>query len=115
MSAAFAAQVSDDLALCPRFEFNMYSYESDLLIGAEWWQRENEGENQSSSDAANKNKSSQGEVNGIVKATIGTSRGITILWEGRYGKTLFSLGLIADLTSKISPIRSIGLQFQYFS
>ncbi|RIA84071.1 hypothetical protein C1645_784956 [Glomus cerebriforme] len=116
MSAAFAAQVSDDLALCPRFDFNMYSYESDLIIGAEWWQRErNEIEGQSSDDAANKNISSQGEVNGIVKATVGTSRGVTLLWEGKYGKTLFSLGLIADLTSRISPIRSIGLQFQYFS
>jgi len=118
MSAAFSAQVSDDLALCPRFDFNMYSYESDLIIGAEWWQREKseiEGENQSSNDAVNKIIFSQGEVNGIVKATVGTSRGVTLLWEGRYGKTLFSLGLIADLTSRISPIRSIGLQFQYFS
>lgn len=117
MSAAFAAQVSDDLALCPRFDFNMYSYESDLIIGAEWWQREKsdiECENQSNDDTVNK-MVLQGEVNGIVKATVGTSRGVTLLWEGRYGKTLFSLGLIADLTSKISPIRSIGLQFQYFS
>jgi len=71
--------------------------------------------NQSSNDAVNKIIFSQGEVNGIVKATVGTSRGVTLLWEGRYGKTLFSLGLIADLTSRISPIRSIGLQFQYFS
>jgi mitochondrial distribution and morphology protein 10 len=118
MSTAFAAQVSDDISLCPRFDFNMYSYESDLIIGAEWWQREkneSENENQSSNDTASENISSQGEVSGIVKATVGTSRGITLLWEGRYGKTLFSLGLIADLTSRISPIRSVGLQFQYFS
>ncbi|CAG8446852.1 11973_t:CDS:2 [Funneliformis caledonium] len=113
MSAAFAAQVSDDLALCPRFEFNMYSYESDLMIGAEWWQREHERESESNDDTVN--KSSQGEVTGIVKATVGTSRGITLLWEGKYGKMLFSLGLVADLTSRISPIRSVGLQFQYFS
>ncbi|GBB90768.1 hypothetical protein RclHR1_17830001 [Rhizophagus clarus] len=118
MSAAFAAQVSNDLALCPRFNFNMYSYESDLIIGAEWWQREKsdiECENQSNDDTVNKITFLQGEVNGIVKATVGTSRGVTLLWEGRYGRTLFSLGLIADLTSRISPIRSVGLQFQYFS
>jgi distribution and morphology protein 10 len=118
MSTAFAAQVSDDIALCPRFDFNMYSYESDLVIGVEWWQREKieiEGKDQSSENVINKNIPLKSEVSGIVKATIGTSRGITLLWEGRYGKTLFSLGLVADLTSKLSPIQSVGLQFQYFS
>ncbi|RHZ72825.1 hypothetical protein Glove_238g7 [Diversispora epigaea] len=107
MSAAFAAQVSEDLSLCPRFGFNMYSYESDLMIGAEWWQREKIEED--------KNQNSKGEIQGVVKATISTEQGIKLLWEGRYGKTLFGLGLVADIKSGISPIRSVGLQFQYFS
>ncbi|CAG8609369.1 476_t:CDS:2, partial [Acaulospora colombiana] len=105
MSAAFAAQVSNDLSLCPRFGFNMYSYESDLMIGAEWWQREKIDET----------SNSNGEIQGVVKATISTNHGIKLLWEGRYGKTLFGLGLIADLKPGLSPIRSVGLQFQYFS
>ncbi|CAG8447165.1 8308_t:CDS:2 [Diversispora eburnea] len=107
MSAAFAAQVSEDLSLCPRFGFNMYSYESDLMIGAEWWQREKIEED--------KNPNSKSEIQGVVKATISTEQGIKLLWEGRYGKTLFGLGLVADIKSGLSPIRSVGLQFQYFS
>ncbi|CAG8433833.1 9596_t:CDS:10 [Ambispora gerdemannii] len=82
MTAAFAAQVSDDLALCPRFYFNIYSYEKVL---------------------------------GVVKATIGTSKGVCLLWEGRYGRSLFSMGVVADLTSHSSPIRSVGLELQYFA
>ncbi|CAH1766986.1 304_t:CDS:2 [Entrophospora sp. SA101] len=102
MSAAYVAQVSDVLTLCPRFDFNMYSYESDLMIGGEWWQRKKP-------DERNDETSKQlGDINGVVKATIGTSK-------GKYGNILFSLGLIADLSSRLSPIKSVGLQFQYFS
>ncbi|CAG8519285.1 15018_t:CDS:2 [Acaulospora morrowiae] len=105
MSTAFAAQVSKDLSLCPRFGFNMYSYESDLMIGAEWWQREKSDET----------SNSNGEIQGVVKATISTEKGIKLLWEGRYGRALFGLGLIANLRPRSSPIHSVGLQFQYFS
>ena len=40
ISTAYAAKLGNDLALCSRFEFNAYSYESDLSIGAEWWLRQ---------------------------------------------------------------------------
>jgi distribution and morphology protein 10 len=39
MSAAYAARASRDLALCSRFDFNIYSYESEWTMGAEWWLR----------------------------------------------------------------------------
>ncbi|CUA69062.1 Mitochondrial distribution and morphology protein 10 [Rhizoctonia solani] len=39
MSAAYAARTSRDLALCSRFDFNIYSYESEWTMGAEWWLR----------------------------------------------------------------------------
>ncbi|CAG8532434.1 10871_t:CDS:2 [Paraglomus occultum] len=110
MSAAFAAQVSDTLALCPRFDFNMFSYESDLMIGCEWWQKvKRETENNAGDGKA------KDDVQGIVKATFGVAKGIKFLWEGRYGKLLFSLGLVADLRSRLSPIQSVGLELQYFS
>ncbi|KAG8727504.1 Mitochondrial distribution and morphology protein 10, partial [Ceratobasidium sp. 428] len=35
MSAAYAARASRDLALCSRFDFNIYSYESEWTLGAE--------------------------------------------------------------------------------
>lgn len=39
ISSAYAARVSRDLSLCSRFDFNVYSYESDWSLGAEWWTR----------------------------------------------------------------------------
>lgn len=39
ISGAYAARVSRDLSLASRFDFNVYSYESEWSIGAEWWQR----------------------------------------------------------------------------
>jgi distribution and morphology protein 10 len=39
VSGAYAARVSRDLALCSRFDFNVYSYESEWTMGAEYWLR----------------------------------------------------------------------------
>lgn len=39
MSGAYAARVSRDLALASRFDFNVYSYDSEWTMGAEWWMR----------------------------------------------------------------------------
>ena len=39
ISTAYAARVSRDLSLCSRFDFNVYSYESEWTMGAEWWIR----------------------------------------------------------------------------
>ncbi|KAG8953740.1 Mitochondrial distribution and morphology protein 10 [Tulasnella sp. 424] len=39
LSTAYAARVSRDLSLCSRFDFNIYSYESEWTMGAEWWMR----------------------------------------------------------------------------
>jgi distribution and morphology protein 10 len=37
LSTSYAAQVTPRLALASRFGVNVYSYESDLSIGGEWW------------------------------------------------------------------------------
>ena len=39
MSGAYTARVSRDLSLSSRFDFNVYSYESEWTMGAEWWLR----------------------------------------------------------------------------
>lgn len=37
LSTAYSAQISPHLALSSRYGVNVYSYESDLCIGGEWW------------------------------------------------------------------------------
>lgn len=37
VSTSYAAQVTPHLSLASRFGVNVYSYESDLCVGGEWW------------------------------------------------------------------------------
>jgi len=39
ISTAYTAKISRDLALSTRFDFNMYSFESEWTMGAEYWVR----------------------------------------------------------------------------
>lgn len=39
IAGAYAARVTQDLALCSRYDFNVYSYDSEWTMGAEWWIR----------------------------------------------------------------------------
>lgn len=41
LSTAYAARMTRDIVACSRFDFNVYSYESELTIGAEYWLRSN--------------------------------------------------------------------------
>lgn len=37
LSTAYAARMTRDIVACSRFDFNVYSYDSDLTLGAEYW------------------------------------------------------------------------------
>jgi len=39
ISTAYTAKVSRDLVLSTRFDFNVYSFESEWTMGAEYWVR----------------------------------------------------------------------------
>lgn len=39
LSTAYAARMTRDIVACSRFDFNVYSYESELTLGAEYWLR----------------------------------------------------------------------------
>ncbi|KAH7343333.1 mitochondrial distribution and morphology protein 10 [Rhizoctonia solani] len=145
MSAAYAARASRDLAMCSRFDFNIYSYESEWTMGAEWWLRraagkrlvgaqqvEKEGNNSNiepvilddmappgqdtpSPFPTNSAPTLGGDVTGVVKARISTSSDVSLMWEGRIRNMLVSLGVVSDLTNRSKPIKSIGLELAYFS
>jgi len=69
ISGAYTAQVNQDLSLSSRFEFNVYSFESDWTMGAEWWLRsppEGEGVNGTGSQTMR-------DVHGVLKARASTS------------------------------------------
>ncbi|CAK5275751.1 unnamed protein product [Mycena citricolor] len=113
ISSAYSSRVSRDLSLASRFDFNVYSYESEWTMGAEWWMR-------SRADADSEDESpltsrESGQVRGVLKARASTNRDVALLWEGRVQQTLVSVGVVSDLSNSAKPIKAIGLELSYFS
>ena len=85
ISGAYAARVSRDLSLASRFDFNVYSYESEWSLGAEWWQRRGIvrgpppepsglGEEHAPSPSSSPSMAELAdEVQGVVKAKVSTT------------------------------------------
>ncbi|KAF5393969.1 hypothetical protein D9757_000201 [Collybiopsis confluens] len=113
ISGAYSARVSGDLALSSRFDFNVYSYESEWTMGAEYWlRRQNDWDGDVLTLEASKR-----QVHGVVKARASTSNDVAVLWEGRMRNMLISLGVVADFSShgRVKPIRAMGMELAYFS
>ncbi|KAF7731741.1 Mitochondrial distribution and morphology protein 10 [Apophysomyces ossiformis] len=115
MSTAYATQVSKELALCSRFDFNIYSYESDLALGLEYRTKSKPSVAVKEDGIVTLESERTEQLEGLIKARIGFVEGLALMWEGRFKNTLFSLGLTADLSNGTNPIRTIGLEVQYFS
>jgi distribution and morphology protein 10 len=61
LSSAYAAQVSPTIALSTRFGVNVYSYESDLCVGGEWWVGRRRGKQDTDSSLAPEGPRLEGE------------------------------------------------------
>lgn len=92
MSGAYAARVSRDLALCSRFDFNVYSYESEWTMGAEWWMRRRPSKSLSEADDVAPLPLAVApepwqDVRGVVKARASTSNVRAAFWTVYYSST----------------------------
>ncbi|ORZ13434.1 hypothetical protein BCR41DRAFT_387248 [Lobosporangium transversale] len=141
VSSSYAAQVHPDLGLCSRFDFNLYSYDSELTAGFEWWIRESKKSSTAVVVAAAQEKDDipfpktvgmpdlpatvattetkeKQPVIGVIKARLGVQSGLAIMWEGRFNKLLFSLGFVGHVFSPHTQdpiVKTVGLEIQYFS
>ncbi|KAK4978301.1 Mitochondrial distribution and morphology protein 10 [Elasticomyces elasticus] len=105
LSSTYAVKAGRNLALCTRFDFNFYSYESDVQIGMELWRmRKPDAE----SDWARKmlrpdwalaERIDRGDesVNGVLKARVDQNWKIGVLWESRIKELLVGIGAGFDL------------------
>ncbi|KAG8836224.1 5'-3' exoribonuclease 2 [Serendipita sp. 399] len=111
ISAAYASQVSQDLAVCSRFDFNAYSYESEWTIGTEWWVRKQIQDGAQDLEPASQLASRRNEaLQGVLKAKISTNYDISMYWQGRLAHVLVGVGVISDLRNRTRPIRALGLE-----
>lgn len=96
-----ASQVSRDLSLSTRFDFNVYSYESEWTMGAEWWLRRSRSKPVSDGTADDTSALSEAhispyDVTGVVKARASTSN------------VGFFLCIHHDLVRDLSPNLSVS-------
>ena len=119
LSSSYAVKASPSLALCSRFDFNVYSYESDLQIGMELWRRKNKTKEQEAVEWAfekmGKVKKEDEDVAGVLKARVDQEGSVRLLWDGRVKELLYSCGLVIDCKRRDNVFRAIGLEVQYSS
>ncbi len=126
LSTTYAVKAGKNLALCSKFDFNVYSYESDVVMGFELWKMKRKQEKKRERSMAAKLewrldppevdvKPGPEEVAGVLKARVDQNWRIGLLWEGRVKELLFTLGSSIDMKKKDQPFRAIGLELQYSS
>lgn len=184
LSSAYSAQLSPTIALSTRFGVNIYSYESDLTLGGEWFIGQRRGKQETGSESVpiieeervgredafsestlhsefvedtrvereldspipltkpfesrSKPQSHSVDVvqkdddrDGVIKARLSgnwvslslhlesyhahESQCVGLLYEARIRQCLVSVGINSDLLNRQRPIKSIGLEVQYFS
>ncbi|KAF2718119.1 hypothetical protein K431DRAFT_349019 [Polychaeton citri CBS 116435] len=117
LSSTYAVKAGANLALCSRFDFNFYSYESDVVVGMELWRRR-----QAPADVAwAKRLIREGwqpaseEVDGVLKARIDQNGRAGILWEARIQELLVSAGAGLDFRQRDRLVGSLGVEISYSS
>ncbi|KAF2112923.1 hypothetical protein BDV96DRAFT_496978 [Lophiotrema nucula] len=120
LSSTYAVKAGSNLALCSRFDFNFYSYESELQLGCELWRRRRNTDvewavKKLRPDWKTPTVTPDDDVSGILKARVDQDWRIGVLWEGRIKELLFTLGASVDLRKREQIFRAVGIELQYSS
>lgn len=120
LSSTYAVKAGRNLSLCSRFDFNFYSYESDLQLGCELWRRhppnpETEWARKLIRPEWKKPWQDEGESDKVLKARVDQNWKVGVLWEGKVKELLFSLGASFDLKKREQILSTVGVELQYSS
>lgn len=120
LSSTYAVKAGPDIALCSKFDFNFYSYESDLQLGCELWRRRNTADVEWArkllrSDWKRPSRDPNEDTEGVLKARVDKDWKIGVLWEGRVKELLFTVGASFDLKRREQIFKAVGIEVQYSS
>lgn len=120
VSSTYAVKAGQNLALCSRFGFNFYSYESDLQVGCELWRWRRNADlewavKKIRPDWKYVTTRPHQEVSGVLKTRVDQDWNMGVLWEGRIKDLLFSAGVSFDLKKRNQIFRAVGIELQYSS
>ncbi|KAL8857528.1 MAG: hypothetical protein Q9178_005856 [Gyalolechia marmorata] len=128
LSSSYSVRAGDLLSLSSRFDFNVYSYESEVVMGMELWklkdgvgrsERQAEGGDgtmeRGRRTGALGESDDMGAIAGCLKARIDQRGSVGLLWEGRVKELVYSCGASIDLRGGKDMITGVGLEVQYSS
>jgi distribution and morphology protein 10 len=117
LSSTYAVKAGPNLALCSRFDFNVYSYESDVVVGMELYQRkQTSGDVQWAVEKLRHGwKRSEDDVTGVLKARMDNHGKVGLLWECRIKELLCSFGAGLDFRGKDLLLGRVGVEVRYSS
>jgi distribution and morphology protein 10 len=124
LSSTYSVLASPLLALSSRFDFNVYSYESEMQVGSELWRRVSKPEPQDLDWARRKmglpildksiaSSNDSDDMAGCLKARLDQRGSLGLLWEGRVKELLYSCGVTLDLKGGENMVSGFGLEMQY--
>ncbi|KAG8530368.1 uncharacterized protein KY384_004870 [Bacidia gigantensis] len=121
LSSSYSVLANRRLSFGTRFDFNVYSYESDIQIGVQQWLRKKTEASGNLSwarekmDLADQSNLEDEALSGCVKARMDQRGSVALLWEGRFKDLLYSCGTTLDLRNRNNMIKSFGIELQYSS
>ncbi|KAK3703908.1 Mitochondrial distribution and morphology protein 10 [Vermiconidia calcicola] len=119
LSSTYAVKAGPNLALCSRFDFNVYSYESDVSLGLELWRRSTTPEDvrwvKDMIRPGWELRPRDESVNGVLKAQVTDKAKVGLVWECRVKELLVSLGAGFDLKKRDRMLGRVGVEVGYSS
>ena len=122
LSSTYAVKAGPNLALCSRFDFNFYSYESDTCLGLELYQRAAPRPPVPETSWARElfrpgweKLPVEDDVSSVLKARMSDKGKVGLVWEGRIKELLVSLGAGLDLKKRERVVSTVGLEIRYSS
>lgn len=117
LSSTYAVKAGANLALSSRFDFNVYSYESDVTVGLELWRRRSTPPEVMWAKKLLRDDWARPEdnVTGILKARFSDKGKLGVVWESRVKELLISIGAGVDLKKRERMLAVAGLEISYSS
>ena len=120
LSSSYAIKAGRNVALCSQFDFNFFSYESDLRLGCEIWRPSQHSDAEWAKKMIREDWKSgtlhpEDDSSGVLKARWDQNWKIGLLWEGRIKELLFTLGVSLDMKDKDRLFREVGAELQFSS
>ena len=122
LSSTYAVRAGPNLALCSRFDFNFYSYESDTCLGLELYSRAAPKPPGAETEWARslfragwERMEVEEDVGSVLKARMSDKGMVGLVWEGRVKELLVSLGAGLDLKRREGVVGRVGVEVRYSS